>query len=48
MIATIIDRIKFEVEWILTEELEGALWVLCAIVIPFSLVFITAYMDGAL
>ena len=43
-----IDRIKAEVEYILTEELEGLLWVLCAVIIPTSIVFITAYMDGSL
>jgi hypothetical protein len=43
-----IDRIKSEIDYMLSEELDGLLWVLCAIVIPFSLVFITAYMDGAL
>jgi hypothetical protein len=43
-----IDRIKSEIEYMLTDELEGTLWVLCAIIIPTSLVFITAYLDGAL
>ena len=43
-----IDRIKFEIEYMLTEELEGLLWLLCAVVIPTSLVFLSAYMDGAL
>jgi len=43
-----IDRIKFEIEYLFTEELEGLLWLLCAVVIPTSLVFLTAYMDGAL
>lgn len=42
------DRIKFEVEWVLTEELEGLLWLACAVVIPTSLLLFTAYMDGAL
>ena len=40
MINAIVDRIKFEVEWILTEELEGLLWVTCALIIPASLVFL--------
>lgn len=48
MLTSIIDRIKFEIEWALTEELEGLLWLVCAVVIPTSLVFISAYMDGAL
>ena len=42
------NRIMAEVEYILTEELEGLLWVVCAVIIPTSLVFISAYMDGAL
>jgi len=43
-----IDRIKSEIEYIFTEELEGLLWILCAVVIPTSLVFITAVLDGKL
>ena len=43
-----LNRIMAEVEYILTEELEGLLWVVCAVIIPTSLVFISAYMDGAL
>lgn len=42
------NRIMAEVEYILTEELEGLLWVVCAIIIPTSLVFFSAYMDGKL
>jgi len=48
MMTAIIERIKFEIEWVLTEELEGLLWITCALIIPASLVFITAYMDGKL
>ena len=40
MINAIIDRIKFEVEWALTEELEGLLLLLCIVIIPSSLVFL--------
>jgi hypothetical protein len=40
MINAIIDRVKFEVEWILTEELEGLLLVMCMVIIPASLVFL--------
>jgi hypothetical protein len=40
MINAVIDRIKFEVEWILTEELEGLLLVMCMVIIPASLVFL--------
>jgi hypothetical protein len=40
MMTAIIDRIKFEIEWILTEELEGLLWITCALIIPGSLVFL--------
>jgi hypothetical protein len=48
MLNAITERIKFEIEWLFTEELEGLLWVTCAIVIPTALVFFSAYMDGAL
>jgi hypothetical protein len=48
MLNAIVDRIKFEAEWLFTEELEGLLWVTCALIIPASLVFLVAYMDGAL
>jgi hypothetical protein len=40
MLTAIADRIKFEVEWILTEELEGLLLVMCMVIIPTSLVFL--------
>jgi hypothetical protein len=40
MLTAIVDRIKFEVEWILTEELEGLLLVMCMVIIPASLVFL--------
>ena len=45
MLTSIIDRIKFEIEWALTEELEGLLWITCALIIPGSLVFIVG-MNG--
>jgi hypothetical protein len=40
MLSAIVDRVKFEVEWILTEELEGLLLVMCMVIIPASLVFL--------
>jgi hypothetical protein len=40
MLNAIVDRIKFELEWILTEELEGLLLVMCMVIIPASLVFL--------
>jgi hypothetical protein len=40
MINAIIDRIKFEIEWAFTEELEGILLLMCMLVIPASLVFL--------
>ena len=43
-----IDKIKFEINYFFTEDVEGLLWVLCAIIIPTSLVFITAILDGKL
>jgi hypothetical protein len=42
MINAIIDRIKFEIEWAFTEELEGILLLMCIVVIPASLVFLIA------
>jgi hypothetical protein len=42
MINAIIDRIKFEIEWAFTEELEGILLLMCMLVIPASLVFLIA------
>jgi hypothetical protein len=42
------NRIMAEVEYILTEELEGLLWVVCAVIIPTALVFLSAHMDGKL
>jgi hypothetical protein len=40
MINAIMDRIKFEIEWAFTEELEGILLLMCMLVIPASLVFL--------
>jgi hypothetical protein len=40
MLNAIIDRIKFEIEWAFTEELEGILLLMCMLVIPASLVFL--------
>jgi hypothetical protein len=42
MLNAIIDRIKFEIEWAFTEELEGILLLMCIVVIPASLVFLIA------
>ena len=42
MLNAIIDRIKFEIEWAFTEELEGILLLMCMLVIPASLVFLIA------
>jgi hypothetical protein len=42
MLSAIIDRIKFELEWAFTEELEGILLVMCMVIIPASLVFLIA------
>jgi hypothetical protein len=40
MLSAIVDRIKFELEWAFTEELEGILLVMCMVIIPASLVFL--------
>jgi hypothetical protein len=42
MLSAIIDRIKFEIEWAFTEELEGILLLMCMVIIPASLVFLIA------
>jgi hypothetical protein len=35
-----LDRIKSEIEYIFTEELEGLLTALCLIIVPVALVFL--------
>jgi hypothetical protein len=42
MLSAIVDRVKFELEWAFTEELEGILLLMCMVVIPASLVFLIA------